>query len=292
MHYDVVSDFNLVGGALPKGAARQALDAEIASEGGKVVAGNKVILSNGDQVAYTPPPEKLVMPSLETVKSLRHYFGNKGYQVYPAWLYHKDGRQALAKDHKDAAELGIVYREANPDERNRYGLRHLWDWEEGCQWRPNPWQEPKFDPANPGSGKEVVYRAPDPKIAQHALVAELIPAVAAAVAQSLKASGPAAPAHVDPAQWQQFLDFQAWQKTQEVVAGAAAAIEADTALSSDSLVSDEQPSTEDIAANALSPEQDRFLWEEEARRLGIKTSKRWSLDQLRAEVEKAMGAAS
>lgn len=285
---DVVSDFNITGG-LPKGAARRALDPDIAGEGGKVVGdplNTRVILANGDQVAWTPPPEKLIIPDLSNVKSLRHYFGSRGHQVYPAWLYHKDGRSLLAKDSKEAGEVGIVFRQATQDERNRYGLKTVWDWEEDCLWRPNPWAEPKFDPANPGAGKEVVYKAPDPKIAQHALISDLIPAVAEAVARSLKANGPAAPANVDPAQWEQFLEFAAFKKAQEAVTQAAAEV-IDPAFEE---AQDELLTPEDRAANALSPEQDRFVWEAEATRLGIKVDKRWGADRLKAEIEKVSKA--
>lgn len=278
---DIISNFNIMGG-LPNGAARHALDPEIANEGGKVVGdavNNRVLLSNGEQVNWTPPPERLVIPDLSNVKSLRHYFGQKGHQVYPAWLYHKDGRSVVVKDHKEAAEYGIVYRQASDDERNRYGAKSVWDWEKDSLWRPSPWTAPKFDPANPGSGKEIVYKAPDPKIAQHALVAELIPAVAEAVARSLKTSGPALSAEADSTEWKEFLEFQAWKKAQQAVTAAVA--EMDDGQDVLPLTAEEQ------VANALTPEQDRFLWEAEAERLGIKIDKRWGLDRLKAEVEKA-----
>ena len=278
---DVTSDFNILGG-LPKGSARTALSIEIAEEGAKVLDGDRIILSNGDVVAFTPPPAQLVIPDISSVKSLRHYFGQKGYQVYPAWLYHPTEKTVLVKNSKEAAEYGIVYRKTTPDERNRYGLKDVWDWEEGSGWRPNPWVEAKFDPKHPGSGKNVVYAAPDPRIAQHDLVAALIPAVAAAVAQSLKATGPGAPASVDPSQWEAFLAFQAWQEAQKAV---TAAVDAET---SEAAV--EEPSQEALLQNALKPEQDRILWEEEARRLGVKVDGRWSDERLRTEVQKAQAA--
>lgn len=274
---DVVSDFNILGG-LPKGSARLALDPEIANEGAKVIAGDKIILSNGEQVAWTPPPEKLVMPDLSNVKSLRHYFGQRGYQVYPAWLYNQDGRQALVKNAAEAGEYGVVYRKATVDERNRYGLKDVWDWEEGSGWRPNPWTDAKFDPKNPGAGKTVIYSAPDPKIAQHELVSALIPAVAAAVAQSLKASGPAAPASVDGATWDEFLAFQAWKKAEEAVKSVAPEVITEE-------IREDEPSGHELL-NALSPEQDRILWEEEAKRIGVKVDGRWSLERLKSEVQK------
>lgn len=283
--FAVVSEFNLTGG-LPKGSVRQALDAEIAGEGGKVVGdkGDTIILSNGDQVAWTPPPETPVIPDLSKVKSLRMYFAKRGHEVYPAWLYHQDGRSALVRNAKESAEYGIVYRKATVDERNRYGLKDVWDWEQGVQWRPTPWADPKFDPAHPGAGKEVVHRGPDAKVVQQDLVA----AVAAAVAQALKASGPSAPASVDPNDWQQFLAFKAWQETQKAVAQ----LDADNVLQSgDDEIAEEAfdpPSDEELASNALSPEQDRLLWEQEGRRLGVKVDGRWSLERLKAEVQAAI----
>jgi hypothetical protein len=278
--FDIASDFNILGG-LPRGAARQALDASIADEGGKVLDRDKVLLSNGDQVAWTPLPEKLVIQDLSLIKSIRHYFGQHGYQVYPAWLYHPTKEPILVKNHREAAEHGVVYRETTRDERNRFGVQHMWDWEEGVEWRPTPWQEPKFDPKNPGSGKTVIWQAPDPANEQHKLVAALIPAVAAAVAQSLKASGPAAPSSVDPGQWAAFLEFQAWQKTKEVVETAASG--------ASNMEGPEGEQNALFGANALTPEQDRLLWEEEATKRGVKVDRRWSLERLRAEVEKAGG---
>lgn len=275
MHFDVASDFNLAGG-LPKGGALQALDPEIAGEGARVVSADRIILSNGDQVSWTPPPEKLMIPDMSVIKSIRHYFGQKGYQPYPAWFYHEDGRKVLVRDHKEAAEYGVVRRQSTQDERNRYGIKELWDWESESKWRPNPWVEAKFDAKSPGAGKNVVYSAPDPSIAQNALVAQMIPAVAAAVAKSLQANGPSAPPTVDPSQWKEFLAFQAWQKTQEVVAEVASDI-----------VDQVDETTAEPSVNALLPEQERVLWEAEAARLKIKVDGRWSLERLRSEVEKA-----
>ena len=296
--HDVTSDFALVGGtageggvtwkrqALPMGTARRALDAEIAGEGGKVIGhGDQIVLANGDTLAWTPPPETPIIPDLSRVKSLRRYFGQRGRQIYPAWLYHQDGRSRLVVDAKEAAEIGVVHRKATIDERNRYGIHELWDWEEGCQWRPNPWVEAKFDPKQPGAGKTVIYAAPDAQRVQSDLVAS----VAAAVASALKVSGPQAPANVDASQWDEFLAFQAWKKTQEVVDTGAAnalveAISEETFTETDDLTDDER------AANALSPEQDRILWESEAKRLGIKIGKTWDIERLKAEVEAKLNA--
>jgi hypothetical protein len=286
MQHDVVSDFDLTKG-MPKGAAMRALDSEIANEGAKVVGrGEEIILSNGDRVAWTPPPEKLVIPDLSNTKSLRHYFGQRGHQVYPAWLYHPTKDAILVKDAAEAAKVGIVFRQATNDERNRYGLKEVWDWEDGCEWRPNPYRVEAFDPHGPASGqKNLISKAPDPGVSQHQLVAALIPSVAAAVAQALKADGPGKPANIDAAQWEQFIAFQAWQKTSEAVSTIAQTVTDDP----DSGKRDDiaNGASADLLGNALTPEQDHVLWEAEATRLGVKIDKRWGTDRLKEEVAKA-----
>lgn len=249
------------------------LSPEIAGEG------VKVIMSDGEQITWSPPPPKPVMPDWSEIKSIRHYFNRTGFRVWPAWVYHPTEQPRLLKDADEGAELGICYREASIDERGRYGRDHVWDWKEDCQWRPQPYPgTTKFDPNKIEQGKHFVASPPNPVIAQNAMIEALIPAVAAAVAQSLKASGPGAPAKVDPAQWDAFLEFQAWQKTREAVE-----------------VLSEQPSEQpvdetDAARNplsTLSPEQDRAAWTAEAESKGIKIDKRWSLERIKAEVEKA-----
>src|ERR1700732_629047 len=283
MAFDVVSDFDLTRG-MPKGSAMRALDADIAGEGAKVVGhGEEIILSNGDRVAWIPPPEKLVIPDISNVKSIRKYFGQHGHQVYPAWLYHPEKPALLVKEAKEAADIGIVFRKATTDERNRYGLTECWDWEKDCLWRPHPYRELPFDPKNPGAGKTVVYAAPDPGISQNNLVLALLPQVAAAVTQAPNSSGTSRPASIDPGQWDQFIAFQAWQKTQEAVDAIGETIGG--AAGDDA----QQPSEGDLLGNALSPEQDRMLWEAEAKRLGIKVDGRVSTERIKSECEKATG---
>jgi hypothetical protein len=265
LSHEVFSNIDLR--SLPAKSGVGYLDAEIAGEG------QRVVLSDGDQVAWTPPPVKPAIPDMSQIKAIRHYFGRVGYQVYPAWLYHPTEEPRLVKNAQEAAGLGVCYREATVDEKSRYGIKHVWDWEEGAQWRPNAWKEPKFDPNRPGTGKIYTATAPNPVHAQNAMIEALIPKVAEAVTKVLRSDGPSAPAHVDPAQWDAFLQFQAWQKTQGAVNAMAQEIEP--------AVVEANPDA------ALSPEQERLLWEEEARRKGVKTDGRWSLERLKAEIEKA-----
>jgi hypothetical protein len=252
------------------------LDPEVAGEG------QKVLLSDGETVNWSPPPAKTVTPDWSTIKSIRHYFNRTGHAVWPAWLYHPTEAARIVKNAKEAAELGVCYREASIDERGRYGLTHVWDWTEESQWRPKPHAPLKFDPANPGQGKMYVATPPNPGIAQNELLRDLVPLVTAAVVGALKGTGGAsAPATVDPAEWEKFLAFQAWQKSQEVVEAVATAAEGDAGAGGP------QGDLPQGSALNASPEDERAAWEREAEAKGVKIDRRWSLDRLKAEVQKA-----
>jgi len=250
-----------MGFVLPPRSQVGYLDPEIAGEG------SKIILSDGEQVNWSPPPPKPVMPDWSGIKSIQKYFNRSGYVVWPAWLYHPTQEPRLVKNAHEAAELGICYREASFDEKGRYGRDHVWDWKDDCEWRPQPFGKAVFDPKNPGHGKTYVPSAPNPIVAQNQLLEALIPTVTAAVVTALKGgAGPAAPAHIDPAQWEEFLAFQAFKKTTQAV----------------DALDEKSP-----ALNFGHGEDDRAMWEEAAKRKGIKVDGRWSLERLRAEVEKA-----
>ena len=242
------------------------LDPEISGEG------QKIIHSNGDVVNWSPPPAKPVVPDWSGIKSIQKYFNRVGFSPWPAWLYHPTEPKRIVKDANEGAELGVCYREATRDEQMRYGKKALWDWKEDSLWRPEPWEgTEKFDPKNPGHGKTVVYSAPNPTIAQNDLVARLIPEVAAAVAQALKGNGlPSAPATVDQVEWEAFQQFLAFKKSSEAV----------NALARD-------PDGPEVTATGVTDDQERSFWIEEAEERGLKIDKRWSVDKIKAAVEKA-----
>ncbi len=260
-----------MGFQLPSKAQVGYLDPEIAGEG------QKVILSDGEQLNWSPPPPKPVTPDWSGIKSIQKYFNRTGYQVYPAWLYHKDTDESrLVKNADEAAELGVCYREATIEEKGRYGRNAVWDWQDTSPWRPLPnATKAAFDPRHPGQGKLYVPAAPNPTIAQNELLRELVPLVTAAVVQAVKGGGTvAAPASVDAAQWDEFVKFQAWQKSQQAVSELA------------------KPDGDGV--NALRPNgfMERGGLEAMAMALGIKADGRWSIERLRAEVEKAEKAAA
>lgn len=263
---------------LPPKSQVGVLDLEIAGEG------QQVIMSDGEQVNWTPPPAKPVMPDWSQIKSIARYFNRSGYAPWPAWLFHPTEAPRLVKNADEGAALGVCYRKATPDEIARYGHTSVWDWEEGSKWRARPYEGTvKFDPAKPEHGKTVIYGTPNPVHAQNDLVRMIVPEVAEAVARALKGTGPNAPAHIDPAEWEEFKQFLAFKKSQEAVGALAAA-------------SDDEPDAEAGNALSLTPtgvseDQERSLWIEEAQELDIKIDKRWGVDRLKSEVEKARKAA-
>jgi len=204
-------------------------------------------------------------------------------------IYHPNEPYRVVKNEHEAAELGVCYRDATADETARTGAQKVWDFRDPGQsangWRPQPYpKDLKFDPLKAGPGKTFQPAPVNPAAAQNAMVEALIPQVAAAVAQALKLAGPGAPASVDAKQWDEFLAFQAWQKTQEVVKSEGVVLNAFTEALGDppGLVGGNVAYVED------GHEESEFAaWRAEAEAKGIKVDKRWGLARLKEEVEKA-----
>lgn len=257
-------------GKLPSRSQVGKLDPEIAGEG------QKIILSEGDQVSWMPPPPRPLIPDWSQIKQLAKYFNKTGHQTYPAWLYHPTEEPRIVKNADEAHQLGVFYRQATIEEKGRYGLQHVWDWEEGCLWRPQPYEVKKFDPRNLGHGK-VYIPAVNPATERNQLLEALIPAVAAAVAQSIGTNGPGKPAKIADSEWDEFLKFKAWQQAQSAVDAVVEEIQEPQG----DLVEEAAPS------NALNDDQELVLWRAEAERKGVKIDKRWGLTRIKAEIEKA-----
>lgn len=260
------------------------LDPEVAGEGGKVV-----IMSDGEVVAFNPPPPDPVIPDMSKIKSIAHYFYKKAYRPFPTWLYHPTEPAIIVKNAEEAAQLGVSYRETTQDERAKFGLAMTWDWEDGTPWRTKPYEKlgakRTVDPNNPGAGKTFVASPVNAALAQNALLAELIPTVAAAVTAALKKGDAGQPAATDP-DYAEFLEFKAWKASQ-----AALTEVAEQAIASAAADAGEDEDEAPNALNALTPEQERKVWEAEAEAHGIKVDGRWSLERLKAEVQKATKAA-
>jgi len=250
---------------LPPRSQVGVLDPEISGEG------MKVIMSDGEQALANVLPAKPVFPDLSGVKSLARYFNRRSHPVFPAWLYHPKERDRLVKNEDEAAALGVRFRPTTADERARYGVNHVWDWEEGSLWRPTPQRERVFDPTNPANGGKNFAPPPTSQMAtQSAMIAELIPAVAGAVARELQAKGPTAPPGVADKDWQEFLQFKAWQKTAQAVDAVA-----------------QEAPVNALTAEAPTDDEERASWISEAERKGIKIDKRWGTQRIKDEVLKA-----
>jgi hypothetical protein len=256
-------------------ASRSYLDPEIAGEGEAV----------DPNIAWVEPPPKPVIPDISQVKTIRKYFGRPpgAGGMWPAWLYHATEKARILPTPEDARKLGVVRRKASEDEKLQFGAAEwLWDWvrpdhpiealrgpDQG--WRPAPLREMKHDPRkldihNLPHSKNYVPTAPNPAIAQNAMIAELVPTVAAAVASALKSEkGIEKPAHIDEKEWDEFLAFQAFKKTTQVVEKTTGPLSA-------------KP------AKAAETADEKELWLEAAEQRGVKIDKRWSLERLKKEV--------
>jgi hypothetical protein len=249
------------------------LSPDIAGEGAKV------LMSDGDVISFNMPPPKPVMPDWSGIKSIRHYFNRTGYRVYPAWLYHPTEQPRVVKDEHEAAELGVCYRDASIEEKGRYGLEHVWDWKDDSPWRPQPYAgTTKFDPNKAEQGKVYIATPQSQHSSNRELLNTVLPEVTAAVVAALKQGGSVAPGKVNPEQWDEFLAFQAWKKTQEAI---------DAIIPATAAVEEIVEKEAEVVDTNLPPEQERELWLEEANRKGVKVDGRWSLERLRTEVEKA-----
>lgn len=243
------------------------LDRDIAGEG------ESVILSDGEKVSFNPPPVKSSVPDISHIKSVQRYFNRVGFTPFPCWIYHPTKDPIKVFDQNEAMEYGVVYRETSADERARYGRGHMYDWRDDTEWRPSPFpKDVKFDPHKQHAGKNVVWPERSGAAQQDALIEKLIPQVAASVAAALKLANPTAPANVSTNDWADFQEFMAFKKAQEATREAVADVIEDNAQT---------------ASAAPVETEEKAMWIEEAERLGVKIDRRWGLDKIKAEVEKA-----
>jgi hypothetical protein len=246
---------------------REYLDPEIAGEG------TKVIMSDGSSVTYNPPPIKPSIPDWSTFKSIQKYFNRLDYFFFPTHVYHPDGRDEIAKDAQEAGDkYGIQLKKRTVEERMQFGGgEYRWEFAPDSPWRTQPYAPPKFDPIkNLGAGKNYIPKPPDPKIAQHELVADLMRTVVPAVVEVIKGgAGNSAPSHIDPKEWDAFLAFQAFKKTQEALEPVVRRT-----------LTEEEPTA--------ASEDERSEWVAKAREAGIKIDGRWKLEKLRKAVMKEL----
>ncbi len=253
-----------------------ALSPELAAEWDDI---NKVI---GNE-SFAPPPPEPVMPKWDQIKSIRHYFNRpKKYYTWPAMLYnHKTNETTIVGSAKEAAALGVSERVRTADEEARFGKGNVWEWDSEGAWRPFPKVAPRtYDPRKPEQGKEYVAAQIPQATANRDMLESALPAVTAAVVAALKQSGSVNPNNIDPKQWDKFLAFQAWEKTQE-------AIDVVTAPEPEINVAAEHAKAMEATMVLEGVPEEREAWLTEAKNRGIKVDGRWSLERIRSEVEKA-----
>lgn len=197
------------------------------------------------------------------------------HQTFPCWLYHPkheprlirdlmkqdgpDDAPTLVKKAVDIArELGCEYRASTQAEIAQGFPPNRWviigD------WRPTPYEkDKKFNPSKPDTGKHFVSTR-EPAQSNHDMIGGIVAAVMAQMQTQ-----PAAPAQNNDPDW---IEYQAFKKWKEAMAAGDESVPAP-------------------GVNALSDLDERQLWEEEAKAKGIRVDGRWSLERLKAEVEKA-----
>jgi hypothetical protein len=221
------------------------LDPVIANEG------TRVILSDGSEISFNPPPVKPVIPDWSEYKSIRHYFTRTDYHFFPTWLYHPTEEPVIAQNAQEAFEkYGVHLLERTDDEQAQFGggkYRWLFD----RQWRTTPYdKKAKFDALNPGANKNYVPTAPNPQIAQHALIEQVVAAMSSGQNEFLK-----------------------------------------NLLTAMGIVPANHTSQQEVSAapalNASPVDDERVVWEAQAKELGLKVDGRWSLDRLKKEVTAA-----
>lgn len=139
-------------GVIPPKSKIGTLSAEIAGEGFKV--------SGGPQESWTPPKRQDMTPDWSQFKSIQKYFNRSGFPPFPSWIYHPTEQPRIVKNADEAAEYGIIFREATDDERSMGQGAARYDFVGGTQWRVKPLKDPKFDHTNPGPAKN--YESPKP----------------------------------------------------------------------------------------------------------------------------------
>lgn len=231
---------------------------------------------------WSPPVAEARIPTYKGIKSIAKYFPQFTgrpyvHQAFPCWLYHateparlvqdlltrEDPPRLIKKASEIAKELGCTYRATTQDERAQGWPLNRWEYT--GEWRAVPFEGNAKGGGHDG-GKQLVT-SKEPATTSADLIAATVAAVMAAMKKPEDEPVVAAALAQDP-DWAEFHAFKAWK-------GGAA-----------------PPQVEAPSSNALQPQDDEWeLWAEEAKRLGVKIDRRWSLQTLKDAVEKATGAA-
>lgn len=205
--------------------------------------------SADDIVVIAPRPHINTYEAFKEHPKYGKYFQPHVFKPYPAWIYHATEPAKLVGDAKTAASYGVSY---NKDD-------HHWV----CigEWKSRPVVKPKPDVAD--TGKSLVT-------ASSAQSANSTNELMAKILQQMQSGqSPAVAMQADPdyAEFLAFKRFKASQVTPETPAGLKALVEP--------------------PAPALSQDEEKAILVEAADSRGIKIDKRWGLDRIKEELDKA-----
>lgn len=245
------------------------LDPEIANEGMHADAFGE----------WAPAVEEARVPTYDWLKGTKwaKYFPKLSgrpyqHQTFPCFLYHPTFDPVRVDDVKDAdgmvvkkaaviakEKFGCEYRPSTRDEITQGFPPNRWVYT--GEWRAAPFDKDiGFKPHKPDTGKHLVASrdSHDP-----APSADMIGGIVAAVLAKMNPQGGSVASPESDPDYLEFQAFKAWK--------AAA----------------QEPLASSGNALAIEAADERELWEEEAKAKGIKVDGRWSLERLKAEVEKA-----
>ena len=234
-----------------------------------------------DDPGFAAPPPAPVMPDWSKNKKLARYFRETRVTQFPTWLYnHKTKEAKLFQTPAAAAAVGVTMRLRTAEEARMYGgIKDTPVWEQPGDWKTDPPDMPRvYDPLKPEYGKEYQASPISAATSNRNMLELALPQITAAVVAALKEGGSTNPKNVDPKQWDEFLAFQAWQKTQEAVEEVTKPI--------DVQAEHEKAMTTTMALEGVTDE--KAAWIRQAEETGVKIDKRWSLEHIKSEVEKAM----
>lgn len=219
------------------------LSSEIANEGFKV--------SEGVKEQWTPPQGPPMTPDWSQFKSITKYFNRKGFEPWPSWIYHPTEPARIVKDAEEARHYGVIFREATQREISMGQPLPRYDIIGDTDWRTQPYANTrKFDPRNPGSGKNYETPRPDYQQIQADQLGNLV--------RALKEGGVKGGSGLD---------------AEAIAAIVAATVKAMSPA----------PAVQPMAA---AEEDERAAWLREAEGRGVKVDKRWGVERIKAEIEK------
>lgn len=205
--------------------------------------------SADDIVVIAPRPHINTYEAFKEHPKYGKYFQPHVFRAYPAWIYHATEPAKLVGDAKTAASYGVSY---NKDDHH---------WVCTGEWKNRPVVKPKPDVAD--TGKSLVTASS----AQSANSTNEIMAQILQKMQSGQVPGAAMQADPDYAEFLAFKRFKSSQGSTETTAAPKA---------------DASP-----ASLALSQDEEKAILVEAADSRGIKIDKRWGIDRIKEELEKA-----